>query len=126
MDNVWLETLLDAYGDYLGKPEELAEKLPSLSVPERAELASFLQLTSQLKMALAPKVPDPEFRENLRQSLLVAAGAEARRSSGPLTRRWKLAVAATASGVSVAVGVITVVVLSRARGHGPAVTNTVN
>lgn len=119
MDKRTLESLLDAYeytliGDWAGL--EAISQLPSEA---RAEMESFLRLTWLLRESLPPVVPAQGFRNDLRRGLLAAAWQRQGRSDTVVTqlrRHWKLtAAAATASGVSVAVGAISAVVWYRTR-----------
>ena len=119
MDARTLETLLDTYGHFLMGDTASSEALTQLSSEARAEMESFLRLTWLLRESLAPISPGQGFRSDLRRSLLAAAIQRESRGDSVLTqlrRHWKLtAAAATASGVSVAVGAISAVVWYRAR-----------
>lgn len=119
MDARTLETLLDTYGHFLMGDTPSSEALSQLSFEARAEMESFLRLTWLLRESLAPISPGQGFRNDLRRSLLAAAIQRDARTDTVLTqlrRHWKLtAAAATASGVSVAVGAISAVVWYRAR-----------
>ncbi len=119
MDARTLETLLDTYGHFLMSDTASSEALSQLSSEARSEMESFLRLTWLLRESLAPISPGQGFRNDLRRSLLAAAIQREGRADTVLTqlrRHWKLtAAAATASGVSVAVGAISAVVWYRAR-----------
>lgn len=100
---------------------------------EHRHLIALMRLVQHLQEALQPFQPEPTFRRELHQQLVWAANQRAAQQNrgwqhlGKLRARswlrdryrppWKLAVAATASGVSVAVGVATVVVWSRNRSN---------
>lgn len=120
MDKRSLEELLNTYGlpsvDDSRPPDELA----GLSAEALAELESLAQFSLLLKHTLTPVPLRMAFREDLRQSLI--SNAMARQGWRgmlffQLREHWKLtaAAAATASGVSVAVGAIGVVVWYRGR-----------
>ena len=119
METRTLETLLDTYGHFLMSDTVSSETLSQLSSEARAEMESFLRLTWLLRESFTPMSPAQGFRNELRRSLLAAALQRENRSDALVTqlrRHWKLtAAAATASGVSVAVGAISAVVLYRAR-----------
>jgi hypothetical protein len=119
MDKRALETLLDTYGYTINADVASLEALSQLPSEARAEMESFLRLTWLLRESLPPITPAQLFRNELRRSLLAAAW---QRETSPdtmmtqLRRHWKLtAAAATASGVSVAVGAISAVVWYRSR-----------
>lgn len=121
MDNRTLETLLDTYGHTLVDDTAVSESLAQAPPEARADLEPFLRLTWLLRDSLTPVAPELGFRNDLRRSLLAAA---LQRQSRPdafvvqLRRHWKLtAAAATASGVSVAVGAISAVVWYRGRSN---------
>ena len=107
-----LQLLLDTYG-------ELASDLPALPAEVRAELASLAHVHHLLQSSLTPIQPRSLFREELRRSLLAEVwlrqNQQESRDWGPLRRHWKLTAAATASGISMAVGAITFVAWYRAR-----------
>ncbi|MEA3335110.1 MAG: hypothetical protein U9R25_04320 [Chloroflexota bacterium] len=91
------------------------ETLPEADL---AELDDLLQLTDLLQETLVPVAPEPAFRNELGTSLRLVARQRADASGygrSRLTGRRKVAVAATASGVSVAVGLLTLVALYRVR-----------
>ena len=119
MDARTLETLLDTYGHFLMSDTASSEALSQLSSEARSEMESFLRLTWLLRESLAPISPGQGFRNDLRRSLLAAALQREGRTDtvlAQLRRHWKLtAAAATASGVSVAVGALSAVVWYRAR-----------
>lgn len=107
-----LQLLLNTYG-------ELAVDLPNLPAEMRAELVSLAHVRHRLQSTLTPIQPSNRFREELRQSLLAEAwlrqNQQDSRGWGSLRRHWKLTAAATASGISMAVGAITFVAWYRAR-----------
>jgi hypothetical protein len=119
MDTPTLEKLLDNYEHLLLNSSFPAAALSQLSSEARAEMESFLRLTWLLQQSFTPVSPAQGFRSELRRSLLAAALQRETRSDALVTqlrRHWKLtAAAATASGVSVAVGAISAVVLYRSR-----------
>ncbi len=119
MDTRTLETLLDTYGHFLMSDTASSETLSQLSSEARAEMELFLRLTWLLRESFAPISPRQGFRNDLRRSLQAASLQRDNRSDafvGQLRRHWKLtAAAATASGVSVAVGAISAVVWYRGR-----------
>lgn len=116
MDKFSLEDYLNLY-DYEPGEDGAASEPPDLSPAARAELESLAQVSRLLKQTLAPAPPRLAFREDLRQSLLTTA-MERQGWRGMvlvnLRTHWKLT-AATASGVSVAVGAIGVMAWYRAR-----------
>jgi hypothetical protein len=116
MDKRSLEDLLPLYG--LPAAADGAA-LDGLAPETRAELESLAQVSLLLEQTLTPVSLRLAFREDLRQSLLSAA-MQRQGWRGVflvnLREHWKLtAAAATASGVSVAVGAIGVVVWYRGR-----------
>ena len=119
METSTLETLLDTYGHLLLNNSSSTKAVSQLSAEARAEMESFLRLTWLLRESFTPMSPAQGFRNELRRSLLAAALQRENRSDALVTqlrRHWKLtAAAATASGVSVAVGAISAVVLYRGR-----------
>jgi hypothetical protein len=119
MDPRTLETLLDTYRDLLAGDATPPETLAQVPSELRGELESFLRLTWLLRESFVPIAPSRAFRNDLRRSLLAAALQHEDRSDAlatQLRRHWKLtAAAATASGVSVAVGAISAVVWYRTR-----------
>lgn len=119
MDKRSLEELLDLHGLPDSDDGAALDKLASLSPEARAELESLMQVSLLLKRSLTPAPLRLAFREDLRQSLISSA-TQRQGWRGVflinLREHWKLtAVAATASGVSVAVGAIGVVVWYRGR-----------
>ncbi|MEI2690622.1 MAG: hypothetical protein V9H69_13315 [Anaerolineae bacterium] len=120
MDKRSLEELLNAYGlpgvEEEGAPADLAGLTPEA----RAELESLAQFTLLLRQNLAPASLRLAFREDLRQSLISTA-LQRHGWRGmilvQLREHWKItaAAAATASGVSVAVGAIGMAVWYRGR-----------
>lgn len=119
MEKRTLQLLLDTYGQTLTGDSASLEMLSQLPSEARTELESFLRLTWLLRDSLPPIAPTQAFRNELRRSLLAAAWRRESRSDAvviQLRRHWKLtAAAATASGVSVAVGAISAVVWYRSR-----------
>ena len=119
MDKRSLEELLNLYGLPNSDDGVALDELAGLSPETRAELESLTQFTMLLKQTLTPVPLRLAFREDLRQSLLSSA-MQRQGWRGVflinLREHWKLtAAAATASGVSVAVGAIGVVVWYRGR-----------
>lgn len=119
MDTRSLENLLDVAGlPLLGEDRPLVE-LSALTPEALAELEALAQLSLLLRQTLTPVSLRLAFREDLRQSLVSRAmQRQGWRGSLVLHLRehWKLtAAAATASGVSVAVGAIGVVAWYRGR-----------
>jgi hypothetical protein len=119
MDNRSLEQLLNQYDQSFAEDGVPADVLAGLPDEARAELESLAQLNLLLKRTVLPLSPRLAFREDLRQSLLTSAMAR-RGWRGvvlvQLREHWKFtAAAATASGVSVAVGAIGVVAWYRGR-----------
>ncbi len=117
MDKRSLENLLDIYDPAMFEGDGAMRQWADLRPEERAELESLARLNVLLKEALAPKPAPVAFREDLRQSLLSAA-MHRRGWRGllilQLREHWKLT-AVTASGVSVAVGALSVVAWYRGR-----------
>lgn len=95
---------------------DLWRELGELVVGEH-ELTSLAQLVRLLQDTLVPVQPDDVFRIQLGNSLWAASQTQLGRMPGQwdrIGRHWKLT-AAAASGISVAVGVATVVALARWR-----------
>lgn len=120
MDKRSLEELLNTYGLPAVDGGKTPDDLAGLTPEARAELESLAQFSLLLKQSLSPVPLRLAFREDLRQSLI----ASAMQREGwrgmlvfQLRQHWKLtaAAAATASGVSVAVGAIGVAVWYRGR-----------
>jgi len=120
MDKRSSEELLSTYGLPGVDDDVTPDDLAGLTPEARAELESLAQFGLLLKQSLAPAPLRLAFREDLRQSL-VTTGLERQGWRGmilfQLREHWKLtaAAAATASGVSVAVGAISVAVWYRGR-----------
>lgn len=120
MDKLSLEELLNAY-DLPGVDDGAApEHLAGLNPEARAELESLAQFSLLLKQNLTPAPLRLAFREDLRQSLVDSAVQRPGWRGMILVQlreHWKItaAAAATASGVSVAVGAIGVAVWYRGR-----------
>ncbi len=119
MDKRSLEEILNLYGLSDSDDGAWSDNLTGLSPEARAEMESLTQVNMLLKQALTPAPLRLAFREDLRQSLMSSA---LQRQSWRgvllinLREHWKLtAAAATASGVSVAVGAIGVAVWYRGR-----------
>ncbi|MFZ2359670.1 MAG: hypothetical protein WA040_10040 [Anaerolineae bacterium] len=117
MDKRNLEELLDSYGLPESEDGALSRELAGLPPETRAELESLTQFSMLLRQTLTPVPLRVAFREDLRQSLLSSA-MQRQGWRGVLLinlrEHWKLT-AATASGVSVAVGAIGVAVWYRGR-----------
>lgn len=119
MDERSLEQLLNHYGLPDSDDGAALDNLAGLPAEARAELESLMQVSLLLKQSLAPVPLRLAFREDLRQSLMSSA-MQRQGWRGVLLvnlrEHWKLtAAAATASGVSVAVGAIGVAVWYRGR-----------
>jgi hypothetical protein len=120
MEKRSLEELLNAYGLPGVEEEDAPADLTGLTPEARAELESLAQFTLLLRQNLAPASLRLAFREDLRQSLIDSA-VQRQGWRGmilvQLREHWKItaAAAATASGVSVAVGAIGVAVWYRGR-----------
>lgn len=117
MDKPSLDDFLNLYDPAVADDGGAAPDLSALSPEARAELESLAQVSLLLKRTLTPVSARLAFREDLRQSL-VASAVERQGWRGVilvnLRTHWKLT-AATASGVSVAVGAIGVVAWYRGR-----------
>lgn len=117
MDKRSLENLLSIYDPASFDGDGAIRQWSDLTPEERSELESLAQLTVLLKQTLVPRPVRAGFREDLRQSLLATA-MERQGWRGllilQLREHWKLT-AATASGVSVAVGALSVVAWYRGR-----------
>jgi hypothetical protein len=110
-----LEDYLNLYDDR--GEDGAAGELAGLSQEALVELESLARVNRLLKQTLAPVPARLAFREDLRQSLLTTAMQRQGWRGMVLVNlrsHWKLT-AATASGVSVAVGAIGVAVWYRAR-----------
>jgi hypothetical protein len=120
MDKRSLEELLNAYGLPEVHDSSMPDNLAGMTPEARAELESLAQFSMLLRQSLAPAPLRLAFREDLRQSL-IATALQRQGWRGvilvQLREHWKLtaAAAATASGVSVAVGAISVAVWYRGR-----------
>lgn len=115
MDTLSFEEALNLY-DESGETGPHGQ-LAGLSAEALAELESLARVSRLLKQTLAPVPARLAFREDLRQSLLsTAMQRQGWRGMVMVNLRshWKLT-AATASGVSVAVGAIGVVAWYRGR-----------
>lgn len=117
MDKHSLENLLSAYNLPLADDGEALSEATDLTPEALTELESLLQLSLLLKQTLIPQPISMAFREDLRQSLLTTA-LQRHGWRGllvvQLREHWRLT-AATASGVSVAVGALSAVVWYRGR-----------
>ena len=117
MDKRSLEDLYSLYGMPLAEQEDAAQMSAQLSPQARAEFEQLTQLDAMLHETLTPAPMRVAFREDLRQSLLTTAMQRQGWRSMILIQlrtHWKLT-AATASGVSVAVGAISAVAWYRGR-----------
>ena len=119
MDKRSLENLINDFDLPLPGDGHEPVELAGLTPEARAELESLAQLSLLLKQTLTPVPLSLAFREDLRQSLLTTAAQRQGWRSLVLVQlreHWKItAAAATASGVSVAVGAIGVAVWYRGR-----------
>jgi hypothetical protein len=118
MNRRLLLSLLDTHLDDLVERNQPLESLSHLTREEQAELASVAQLVEYLGTMLQPVTPNPAFRQELHAHLLAEAHDQlARRSwrSGLPPRPGKWTMAATASGLSVALGVVAVIAVARFR-----------
>jgi hypothetical protein len=119
MEKRSLEDLINDFDLTLADDGQQPVELAGLSPEARSELESLAQLSLLLKQTLTPAPLSLAFREDLRQSLLTTAMERQGWRSLVLVQlreHWKItAAAATASGVSVAVGAIGVVVWYRGR-----------
>lgn len=117
MDKSSLENLLNIYDPATFDGDGTSRQWSDLAPEERAELESLARLNALLKQTLVQMPARVAFREDLRQSLLTTA-MERQGWRGllvlQLREHWKLT-AATASGVSVAVGALSVVAWYRSR-----------
>ena len=117
MDKPGIDSLLSLIDPAIVDDGGAARELASLSPEARAELESLAQVSLLLKQTLTPVSARLAFREDLRQSLITTA-AQRQGWRGVilvnLRTHWKLT-AATASGVSVAVGALGVVAWYRGR-----------
>lgn len=117
MDKRSLEKLLSDYNLPLSDDGKDSIQSADMMPEARAELESLSRLSLLLEQSLTPQPIRVAFREDLRQSLLTAAmQRQGWRGTVVLQLRehWKLT-AATASGVSVAVGALSVVAWYRGR-----------
>lgn len=117
MDKRTLETLLAKYGDSLASGSWTFPPGIALTPEERDELMALAQVRQWLVESLVMVQPQPAFRASLQRELMATYGEPAgwpRALVGQLWRHKKLT-AAAASGVSIAVGAISVAVWHRAR-----------
>lgn len=120
MNRRLLLSLLDNHLEGLVERRQPVESLSYLTGEEQAELASMVQLVEWLEATLEPVSPHPVFRQELHASLLAEAHDQlAHRSwrGGLPSRPGKWTMAATASGLSVALGVVAVIAVARFRTH---------
>jgi len=80
-----LTELVNVYADRAAS-ESLREAYLRLFPAQQAELEPLLVLTDNLRSALRPVKPRPEFRECLRQGLLIAAREQTSNLPAALTR----------------------------------------
>lgn len=117
MDELSLENLLSNHSFPLDDGDQALGASTDLAPEALVELESLSRLSLLLKQSLTLQPAPVAFREDLRQSLLTTA---MQRQSWrgllvvQLREHWKLT-AATASGVSVAVGALSVVAWYRGR-----------
>ncbi|MER2599711.1 MAG: hypothetical protein ABTQ73_09335 [Caldilineales bacterium] len=117
MNKQSLEELYALYGLPLAEQDDAAQLAAQLTPDVRAEFEQLSQLDNLLHETLTPAPMRVAFREDLRQSLMTTAMQRQGWRSMILVQlrtHWKLT-AATASGVSVAVGAIGVVAWYRGR-----------
>ena len=119
MDERSLDELLNVYNLPLTDNGKALSESAGLTPEAREEIESLSHLSVLLKQSLMPQSARAAFREDLHQGLMHAA-MQRQGWRGllvlQLREHWKLT-AATASGVSVAVGALTVVAWYRGRSH---------
>jgi hypothetical protein len=116
MNQSWMPTRPNQTERDLPGEFDLLRELRELADDDR-ELASLVRLVRLLQDALVPIQPDDVFRTQLASTLWAASHARLGQQPsrwGRISRHWKLT-AAAASGISVAVGVATVVAFARWR-----------
>ena len=121
MNRRLLLSLLDNHLQNLVERDQPLESLSHLTGEEQAELASMVQLVEYLGTTLQPVPPRVAYRQELYANLMAEADDQLARSgwrSGlPTARPGKWTMAATASGLSVALGVVAVIAVARFRTH---------
>lgn len=121
MNRRLLLSLLDNHLQDLVERDQPLNSLSHLTGEEQAELASMVQLVEYLGTTLQPVAPRAAYRQVLYASLMAEAHDQLARSgwrSGlPTARPGKWTMAATASGLSVALGVVAVIAVARLRTH---------